>query len=309
MEFKVFNPKEDGFLKKIDWNFEELKTEVTEKAGEYSAIVYTDDQIKLAKKDRATLNKFKKALNDARKDIKAQVMAPYTVFESQIKELTGIVDNALENIDSQVKEYEEIQREEKKKKIEEIYKDECIEDLEQIVPLEKIFKKEWLNVTTTMKSIVEEIGDCFRKIDKELKLINSDASPYSFEMKEEYLKDFDFAAAQEVKHKLEETAKKKAVIAEQKKAEEEARQRKLEEQAKEVAAAGSRQVETGSLPRIDLSEDGSASISYEDPKKEKIIAVTFRVVASESQFPMLNDAIRQLKANSKQVEMIKREEL
>lgn len=308
MEFKIFNPKEDGFLKKIDWNFEELKTEITEKAGEYSSLVYSDDQIKLAKKDRATLNKFKKALNDARKDVKEQVMAPYTVFEVQIKELTGIVDKALDNIDSQVKEYEEVQREEKRKKVEEIYQ-ECISDLEQTVPLEKIFRKEWLNVTTTLKSIREEITEVYERIHRELQIINSDDSPYSYEMKEEYLKEYDFAAAQAVKQNLETTAKKKAAFEEMKKAEEEARQKKIEDQAKAVADAGNKPADDQQIPKINLSEDGVPSIGFEDARKEKIIAVTFRVVATESQFPMLNDVIRKLKANSKDVEMIKREEL
>lgn len=25
MEFKIYNPQEEGFLKEIDWNYEELK--------------------------------------------------------------------------------------------------------------------------------------------------------------------------------------------------------------------------------------------------------------------------------------------
>ena len=44
-------------------------------------LVYTADQIKDAKKDRAKLNKFVTALEDKRKEIKKQVMQPYTAFE------------------------------------------------------------------------------------------------------------------------------------------------------------------------------------------------------------------------------------
>ena len=32
MELKIYNPQEGGYLKKIEWNFEELKEEVTAKA-------------------------------------------------------------------------------------------------------------------------------------------------------------------------------------------------------------------------------------------------------------------------------------
>ena len=50
MEFKIYNPQEEGFLKEIDWNYEELKTEIQKKANDYMNLVYTADQIKDAKK-------------------------------------------------------------------------------------------------------------------------------------------------------------------------------------------------------------------------------------------------------------------
>ena len=50
MELKIYNPQEGGYLKKIEWNFEELKEEVTAKAKEYAATVYTDETIKAAKR-------------------------------------------------------------------------------------------------------------------------------------------------------------------------------------------------------------------------------------------------------------------
>ena len=31
MELKIYSPTEDGFIQKIEWNFEELKTEIAEK--------------------------------------------------------------------------------------------------------------------------------------------------------------------------------------------------------------------------------------------------------------------------------------
>ena len=39
---------------------------VKQKLSEYNSIEYTDDNIKVAKADRATLNKAKKGLNDSR---------------------------------------------------------------------------------------------------------------------------------------------------------------------------------------------------------------------------------------------------
>ena len=61
MELKVYNP-EDSFLKRIEWNYEELKNYIEPISAEYAASVYTDEMIKKAKEDRAKLNKFKDAL-------------------------------------------------------------------------------------------------------------------------------------------------------------------------------------------------------------------------------------------------------
>ena len=77
MELKIYNPQEEGFLKEIDWNYEELKIEIQGKANDYMNLVYTADQVKDAKKDRANLNKFVEALESKRKEIKKQITEPY----------------------------------------------------------------------------------------------------------------------------------------------------------------------------------------------------------------------------------------
>lgn len=63
MELRV---NEVAIPEKISFNYEELKAELTEKVAFYETLVYTDDQVKDAKADRATLNKLKKTLNDER---------------------------------------------------------------------------------------------------------------------------------------------------------------------------------------------------------------------------------------------------
>ena len=178
MELKIYNPQEDGFLQSIDWNFEDLKAEITQKSNEYMNLVYSDDQIKEAKKDRASLNKLISALEAKRKEIKKQVMVPYEDFEKKEKELVGIIQQAVDNIDSQIKGYEEGLRQEKLKKVKEIYK-EAIGDLDRTVPLKRIFKDSWLNASTTLKSIKEEIAAIYAKVDADLKVINKESSTYS----------------------------------------------------------------------------------------------------------------------------------
>lgn len=169
MELKIYNPRVDGFLKSIDWNFDELKEEITKKSSDYLNLVYSSDQIKDAKQDRANLRKLVTALENKRKEIKKEIMVPYDDFAEKEKELVGIINEAITNIDTQVKGYEEGLRSEKLAKVKEIYK-ECIGDLDRTVPFEKIFKDSWLNASTTLKSVKEEITAIHDKIDGDLKL-------------------------------------------------------------------------------------------------------------------------------------------
>lgn len=95
---------EVNFPQKLEFNYEEIKQEVTEKVALYKNLVYTDDQIKEAKADRAKLNNFVKVLEDKRKEIKKQCLQPYEDFERQIKEIVSVVNEPIALIDKQIKE-------------------------------------------------------------------------------------------------------------------------------------------------------------------------------------------------------------
>ena len=48
-------------VKPIELNYEELKQELTANLGRYESMIYSEDNIKSAKEDRANLNKLSKA--------------------------------------------------------------------------------------------------------------------------------------------------------------------------------------------------------------------------------------------------------
>lgn len=102
---------------KISFNFDELKQELTEKVSMYETLVYTDDQIKEAKADKAQLNKLKKALNDERIRLEKEYMQPFNSFKSQVNEIISIIDKPVALIDKQVKEYEDKQKQDKMEQI------------------------------------------------------------------------------------------------------------------------------------------------------------------------------------------------
>ncbi len=293
MELKIYNPQEDGFLQSIDWNFDELKAEITKKSEAYMNLVYSNEQMKEAKKDRANLRKFVTALEDKRKEIKKQILVPYSDFETKEKELVGIVNQAIENIDTQVKGYEKGLRQEKLAKVKEIYVEE-IKDLDRTIPFEKVYKESWLNASTTLKSVREEIASIYAKVDADLKILNADTSPYVFEMKEEYLKNFDLTAALANKQKLEETAKKKAAFEERKKQREAEQQERLLKEATKVDCAG-------------RNEKTSDAVDHEQPKKKRK-RITIAITANEDQFDYLNQALTKLRSHAESVEILSKEE-
>ena len=76
---------------KIDFNFEEMKAELSDKLAAYNALVVTEDSIKSAKADKANLNKLRTAVEDKRKEIKKLCLAPYECFEKQCKGASPLI--------------------------------------------------------------------------------------------------------------------------------------------------------------------------------------------------------------------------
>lgn len=203
MELKM---QEVQFPQVIEFNFEELKKEITDKAELYKNMVYTDDTIKEAKADKATLNKFITALEDKRKEVKKQCLQPYEVFEKQIKELVAIVDEPVRLIDQQVKNYEEKKKADKLEKIKEFW--ESVEHPEWLT-CSKIFDQKWLNATTSMKKVQEAITERLKQICSDMGTLNS-LPEFAFEAVEEYKQSLDVNKAIAEGQRLADIQKRKA---------------------------------------------------------------------------------------------------
>ena len=152
MELKV---NEYKLPEAISFNFEELKTQIAAKTEQYAKIVYTEDNIKAAKEDRADLNRLKKALNDERLRRQREYLAPFEQFKKQIDEVIAIIDKPVQAIDTQIKAYEQIKQNEKRAAIESMFKDMCFPEFVKLD--QKIFDPRWLNATVSMKQIEESL--------------------------------------------------------------------------------------------------------------------------------------------------------
>ena len=225
------NVKEVALPQKIDWNYEELKAEITEKAKTYETMVYTDDQIKLAKSDKAKLNHLKKALNDERIAREREYMKPFNEFKSQINEIISIIDKPVSIIDKQVKEYDQIKKREKAKK--------CLELFEELncnydwLDYSKVSNPKWTNTTFTLKKVQEEIEGKLEQIENDLNTLSS-LEAFSFEAIEEYKRSLDVGKAIAEGQRLVAIQKRKEEM-ERQKAEQERIKKENERKAQELA--------------------------------------------------------------------------
>lgn len=206
MELKIYNPSEDGFIKSIDWNYDEIKKEVQAKVEHYKNLVYNEDQIKIAKTDRATLNKFITALENKRKEIKKQCLAPYEAFEKQLKEVVAIVNEPVLLIDSQVKNFEEQQKQLKLETICQFW--DSIEKPEWL-SIKQIFNDKWLNASVKMSAIEGEIIVKLDRIAEDVKTLSS-LPEFSFEAVEVYKESLNLNAAISEGQRLLDIQKRKA---------------------------------------------------------------------------------------------------
>lgn len=190
----------------INFNFEELKNEITTKSELYKNMVYTDDTIKTAKEDRASINKFIKALEDKRKEVKKQCLEPYNNFEKQVKELVRIINEPVTLIGEQITEFEEREKAAKREEVERLF-DET--GFEPFVKLEQIFDPKWLNKSASLKSIATELKNIAERIRNDLAVLN-EISEFQFEATETYKDTLDISKAIAEKNRLVEMQKRKA---------------------------------------------------------------------------------------------------
>lgn len=213
------------FPEVIQFNYEELKAEITSKVEMYKNLVYTDDQIDDAKKKRAELNKWIKVLNDERIKIKKECLKSYEEFEWKIKDLVEIVNESVRSIDKQVKEFEQNKKEEKRKEIEALF--ETI-GFQAFVKLEMIWDEKWLNASVSMKSIEEKMRERMYQISTDLLTLNR-LSEYAFEAVAVYKETLDMNRSIAEAQRMSDIAKQKAETEARKKAEEERRAKEAEE--------------------------------------------------------------------------------
>jgi hypothetical protein len=123
---------------KITCDFEGAKAYLSARLDEYRNVVFTEDSKKDAKATVSSLRKEKKAFADKVKEVRDEYMKPLQEFADKAKELVDMYDQPINFINDQVTAFEQHRIEEKKEQIKELYL-ECMGDMQEELPLNKIY--------------------------------------------------------------------------------------------------------------------------------------------------------------------------
>ena len=215
----------------ITFNYEELKQELAEKLSTYETLVYSDEQIKEAKADKANLNKLKKALNDERIRREKEYMQPFNDFKAKINEIIGIIDKPIALIDKQVKEYEDKQKQDKMDKIKALWSE---MDVPEGLTLERVFDDRMLNVSYGMNHVKQKMLDDIKRFNRDMETL-AGLPEFGFEAQQEYIRTFDLNKALAEGQRMAQVQKKKEEAKEAMRKIEEEQKAKAAEEAKKAA--------------------------------------------------------------------------
>lgn len=227
----------------IQFNKEELIERVDELLEQRKGILYTMEDIPEAKKVVADLRKQKKYLNSER----INACKPYETIIKQTKadmdDVLHRYDTVIQEIDTQIKESENIWKKERENYIRETYNDVFLHEIPEkyhTYPIIKNLKidSKWMLKSTSKKKIKDQMIEKRDKILSDINTLNNVAEEeFLSDVEAAYFKDFNLNEAIQKSENLRE-AKQKVLEAERKKKEAESKQKeqeKMKQQKQKIA--------------------------------------------------------------------------
>lgn len=211
----VFRPAVVEFV-----GFEHYKAQAEQIAEYVRGIDVTEENLQAVKKDLAAVRKLTGELDRRRIGIKKEILAGYTDFEKEVKEIIAIIDSADEEIRSKTRELDEQEREAKKQKIHELWNKRAgMYQISDVFPDAFLLwlTPQHLNKSVSMKSVEADMVDWLEKTEKEINALKSMDDEYMVE----YFSCLDMAKAVEAVNARREIADRIAEAADEDEPEEE----------------------------------------------------------------------------------------
>ena len=275
----------------IIYDFESMKNALRARMANYDTVAFGDEsslqeQYKSMKTDRVELNKAVKAIGSLDTSIRKQVLAPFEEYKTKSSELKTIIEEVLNPLDEKVKDIESFWRDEKLKKIKEVYEQIAVgvEDDFKSELFNKIFNDSWTNQTTSLKKATAEMEELVNKYTSGITLIKSLNSDFEEEGINILKTTLDVTSAVTKMQEL--TAQKERANAALKARLEEEKQREIarakaeaEAKAKAEAQAQLEKQLAAERARIEAESKAQAELEAEKAKKE-----AERIAAERQQF-------------------------
>ena len=191
-------------------NKEKLDALVDAVVKKYSGIVVTEDTLKECKKTLTELRKLSKELNAKRLEKQRQYETPVKEFKAQIDAYITQIDDVISDIKQGTDEFEEKRKAEKQDTIQNLI-DEMAGNY-GVDPATIEIDKKWLNKTTTMKKITEDIANQMKekqRLDDDWKIIKKYAQDKGL-LADHYQTYIGVFSAFDIEKMIDEDADKKA---------------------------------------------------------------------------------------------------
>lgn len=283
-------------------NFEEIKANVQASMELYKSMTFTEDTLSEAKSTVATLRKLSEHLDDKRKDVKRKCMMPYEEFENKIKELQNIIAEPIELITRQTKEYEDKRIKQKKEEIQQIY-DDCIEGMQEYIPLERIYDRTWENKGTSAKKIKEAIETYVDNAKMSVETIKNMHSEAEQRALEAFKRTLDLSVAVNLITKYEADKAEILKREQERKAAEEERKRQEEKETEIKKTEVQRAVKSADDAFIEACNNAEDDISaaFDTEPFEQPHEYVLKIYCSESEKNKICEYINSLKVMYKEV--------
>lgn len=283
-------------------NFEEIKVNVQASMELYKSMTFTEDTLSEAKSTVATLRKLSKHLDDKRKDVKRKCMMPYEEFEDKIKELQNIIAEPIELITRQTREYEDKHIKQKKEEIQQIY-DDCIEGMQEYIPLERIYDRTWENKGISAKKIKEAIETYVDNAKMSVETIKNMHSEAEQRALEAFKKTLDLSVAVNLITKYEADKAEILKREQERKAAEEERKRQEEKETEIKKTEVQRAVKSADDAFIEAcnNAEDDMSAAFDTEPFEQPHEYALKIYCSESEKNKICEYINSLKVMYKEV--------
>lgn len=176
-EFRMITDLAAVAPKELRFNYDELEMWIAESMKAYETLVVTEDGIAEAKQTRARLNKLKKDIDGYRLSVKKQLMEQYdTDFKPKCDQLVAKVDKSVQNIDGQIKAFEQREDDEKIARLRAVYDAAETPDApaaKEYCPWEAVYNEKWRNKGYSEDDAREEISLALRKAGQDINTILS----------------------------------------------------------------------------------------------------------------------------------------